>query len=1068
MALLPFMSDQRPEKQAVLNPRQREAVEYCDGPLLVIAGPGTGKTHVITEKVLYLIERDHYPAQSILAPTFTEKAAGEMGDRIKARLAEAGIRGYPGVHTFHGFCFSLVQAHAERLGFRGPLRLLTGPLYIQFIKDHIDQLVTDHTDLVQRVVRFAKTLSDFTSRCHDEGLIGENLLPKVAEWIDTLPRAEQAPAWEVHDLAASMPQLLQVQYAHNVVTYGDLLTLALRLVRENEDLRRQLQKQYRYILVDELQDNNVVQFQLVNELAEPHGRILVVGDEDQCIYRFRGASLGLLDQFRRRWQAWGAGGGLKIVNLEENYRSTAAIIETFQALIQANRRSTPEKSLRPADGHAVPGAALVSLACLESDAAERRYLVGQVLHRLKEGSRKPGDIAILCRSLGHVKPLVADLRNAGIPVEVVGEGELFNNVVVRELLAWLKALENPEEEAVALHRLLRLQGFGLSYQDQRALGRAAQAEQTSAMALVQRLAANADFAVPGVSEKGLQRLRAFHAIFLQFQEDSKAQTRADLLLLIEVLIDFLGLRPRLNRNTPQGRQDLAAVTAFLQSAQKYEDHFPTPHLRGFVRYLDLLKEVGQDETLGAPSNDPETVKVMTVHQAKGREFPLVVIAGLSDRFPSGNSRDRHRKFLDFLTLQGEDHDQIHLEEERRVLYVALSRAQEELLLSLYAKRGEKPLDNPSPFPEEVKSSATLRVESIASESLPALAAAADRMRTRQAVEARLHYLISRLGMHLHGEQVKETMLEALRLFSGLLAERAGEHEIREILRNLHLPEELELEFLKPDVPAGVVGPLHLSASSLEMYDGCPRQYYYKHVVQIPESVGFEARLGTAIHRTLEEFHRRHPRADLDLLPELLNLFDMEVAGVEFQSEREKDQGMQRGRELLTLYLREEMERAGGLVRAEVEKEFTLRLDSEVFLRGKIDRLDELTDGRLRVVDYKSGKLATRPAYLDGFQMPIYALAVLEAFGRELESVEVIGLKELKELVKGTQLARWVLAWNGSDKFSLTPQRLQQLKEQIQQIAQGIRAGRFDPVPDEQRCGWCSYRLLCDHAWGTTN
>ena len=1049
-----------------LNPRQREAVEYCAGPLLVIAGPGTGKTRVLTEKVSFLITHHGYAPESILALTFTEKAAGEMTDRIRARLAEAGVRGQPVIGTFHSFGYALVQEFADRLGFRGPLRLLVGPLYVQFIAEHVDQLVTDHTNLVERTVRFAKLLADFISRCHDENLIGQDLVARVEAWIEQQHPRDQAAAREVRDLAASVPKLLDLQYAQNVVTYGDLLTLACRLLREHPDIRRKVQARFRYVLVDELQDNNAVQFQLVNDLAEPHQRVLVVGDEDQCIYRFRGASLGLIEKFRRHWEAQ-RGEPVKVIALEENYRSTPAILDACQALIRHNRRSIPAKTLRVADGRTPAGPEVVTLARLETEEQERRFLVRMILDRLERSARRPGDIALLCRSLSHIGLLVADLRRAGVAVEVVGEGGLFSNLIVRELIAWLKALDHPGANEVAFHRVLRLQSFGLTHADQRALGRAAQAEHVPAVELVERLAADPQAAIPGVSPAGLKRLRAFARVYALFRAESAAQTRPDLTGLIHELLAFTGLGPRLRPDSPQGRRDLAAVNGLLQATQAYQDYYPRPHLHGFVQYLDLLDEVGHDETAGSPSEDADTVKAMTVHQAKGREFPVVFISGLSDRFPALNRREWPRKFLDHLTLAGEDIDQVHLEEERRVLYVALSRAQEELVLSMYDKRGAQALTRISPFPDELQESPRVRVERVLPEAVPAVAPAANDLLTRQAAEARLHYLVSRLGVAVHGEEVTEVLREALQLFAGLLAERADPAAVRTALLELARTQQLTLPYAEPDAPAGVSGPLTLSPTALHFYHECPRQYYYKYVVGIPEAVSFEARLGTAIHRALEAYHRKHTHADPAHLPELTELFAAELARVPFQSQKEAEQAQERGRQFLAQYLREEGPRSLAIRKVEVEKPFALRLAPDVTLAGKIDRLDELTDGRFRVVDYKTGRLDSRPEYLAGMQMPIYAWAVREALGRELEAVEVIGLKELSQTAKGARVHRQVLPWDDDTRYALTPARLDQLKAEILAIVEGIRAGQFDPAPDERRCAWCPYRLLCDQAWGTS-
>lgn len=1059
-----------------LNPRQREAVEYCDGPLLVIAGPGTGKTRVITEKVLYLIAEHGFKPENVLALTFTEKAAGEMTDRIRARLAEVGVRGQPLVSTFHGFCYNLVLEFGERLGFRGAPRLLFGPLFVQFVVDQLDHLVTDNTNLVGRTTIFARTLADFVSRCHDEGLVERDLLQEVDAWLDTLDKAERKSALEVRDLAASLPILLEQQYASHVVTYGDLLTLAVRLLRDDDDARRLLQNRYQYILVDELQDNNTVQFDLVNLLAERHRRILVVGDEDQCIYRFRGAGLGLVERFQAHWgqtlfplgprKAAKPAGGLHIVNLDENYRSTAAIIETCTTLIRNNTQRFQQKTLRRAEDNDTTGPDTIVLAELEDDELERRYLVHEIGLRLNSGSKLPGDIAVLCRSLTHVTGLVSALRGAGFAVEVVGEGGLFSNPVVREVLAWLKALDNPGEEETALHRVLRLQSFGLSHADQHALGKAAKIAKVPMMTLIEKLQDDTA-AIPGLTPRGQRLLRNFVSIYAKFRTEWQAESRSDLMGLIHTIVHETGLKARLKAESIQGRQNLGALDGLLHVASNYEEHYPDPRLHGFMRFLDLLEEVGHDETIGSPTEDKSTIKVMTVHQSKGREFPIVVVGGLLDRFPSQNKREKHRKFLDHLTMQGQDVELMHQEEERRVLYVALSRAREELLLTLYHKRDGKPLARLSPFPEELRAARPLEVSQIAAESVAALVPVPDALRTREAIELRLHWLISRLGVHLHADTVEETFQEALRLMAALLARASSEEQVRQVLAKLGLPHDWQLPVPPPDAMPGVTGPLHLSPSALQNYFDCPRQYYYRHVVGIPQPALTAARLGTAIHKALELFHGKHVIVEESQLPELLELFRTEVDQVTFASKKEQAQAIARGRAILTQHLIEESARSGDIKNVEVEKKLVVSLQEDVTLETRIDRVDTLTDGRIRIIDYKTGEQKSRPEYLRSFQMPCYAWVVRQALGRELEQIEVIGLKELKEGAKETKIDRQVLPWNDGSQFALTPDRLKELETEVADAVQGIREGSFDAKPEENRCGWCSYRLLCDRAWGTT-
>lgn len=1034
-----------------------------DGPLEVVAGPGTGKTRVITERVVHLTTQLGHQPDAILALTFTDKAAEEMASRIRAALTKIGQKGSPKVSTFHAFCLLLVQEYPHRLGYDQEPKLLVGPLFVQFVAENVDKFVTDNTDLVGKTSAFAASLAKFVSLCHDERLLERDLVAEVDAWLATIKNAkDRKAALKVRDLAASVPILLEIQRQKNIVTYGDLLSQAVRLLEENEDVREEVAARYDHVLVDEYQDNNRAQSDLVRLLAQGHRNVCVVGDEDQSIYRFRGARAGIMNSFLTEWTQGDS--KPEVVTLEENYRSTDAIIQLGQTLIAYNAGRPTHKTLRKADASTAAGPDKVRLARAETEMTERAYVL-QEIRRLNAAGHPLGEIAILVRSLAHAGQLVAELRNAGVGVEVVGGGGLFSNSTVREVLAWLKALDNPEGEEVALNRLVRMQGFGLTHDDQRAIHRRARDERTPLMALLERLQ-DAAYDFSGLSPQGHARIRGFLRLREKFLEEARPEGRPDVTGLILEILDLTGLGRRLRPDNAEGRQGLAAIGGLLQAAENYQQHFPYPSLHGFVRHLDLLEDLGHDDTVGEASNDAGTVKVMTVHQSKGREFPVVFVHQLH-RFPPQNKREWDRKFLDHLTLDGADVEQLHEEEERRVLYVSLTRAICELHLTTSQRRADGKEVEASAYEEDILDCASLDVKAVAAADIEPPGEVAQAFRTRRAQEARLTYLVSRLGSHAEGHDVETTLRESLSLVSGLLADGAegGVEAVERALKTIGIPLPPEVRYLEPDKPKGVIGPLWLSASSLSLYDDCPRQFYYKQVVRIPETASFEARLGTAIHAALEKFHRKHPQPHPNQFADLDALFTDELRDVQFSSEKEKDQGVARGRSILQLYLSEE--HARGVTVEAVEKEFNVNLADDVTLTGKIDRIDRLPDGRLRVVDYKTGTLKSRNEYLDGFQMPLYAWATLEHMGEKLEAVEVIGLKDVKELKGGPVLDKQVLPWEDGSKYAITAERLAAVKKRITEIIGGIREGKFDAVPDERRCGWCRYNLICESASGVT-
>jgi DNA helicase-2/ATP-dependent DNA helicase PcrA len=753
----------------------------------------------------------------------------------------------------------------------------------------------------------------------------------------------------------------------------------------------------------------------------------------------------------------------------ENYRSTEAIIDVFTTLIQNNKRRLGQKHLRRAISSTSHGPGHVILMHFPTDADERLWVVEKIRALLepsaggstKPPTRKPGDIAILCRSLKHVTALVSDLRAAGFAVEVVGETGLFGDAVVGETLAWLFTLDNPLEDEISLHRVLRFHGFGLSYADQHAVSQAAKQAGKPLMVLIEELGKNPSAAIDGLSERGRDLLGRFAELLEHFRIETQAQSSPDLVETVHRVARCAGLHAFLDPDTPAGRRHLNAFRGLLDLAQQYQNYYPNPSLHGFVGFLKLLEGLGHDETAGEPSEDPGSIKVMTVHQAKGREFPVVFVGGLSDRFPSPNRRDKHRKFLDFLTLNGQDPSEVHVEEERRVLYVALSRAKEELILSCYDCRGESRRQKTSRFLEEIEQSSA--VQKTRHEGYPGSTAQAGAVpqASGKTVEDALFHLVSWVGRQSGRDDVLQYFKKVLGLLGGLMADRVGEQQVRQALAALGLPGDLEICLPQPDKPVAPKGTLRLMPTSLELYRKCPRQYYYKHVAEIPEPERRAARFGTAVHKALERLHRKHPRLSVQLRDELLQYFEEELQAVSFYSEQEKKQAIDLGKEVLTRFLDEEAAFAPRIQNTEVEKDFRLCLENDILLSMRMDRLDTLRDGSVRVLDYKTGKVESGPEYLRQFQMPCYALAVHEEVQKPLSYIEVVGLKKLDD--KGNTL-RKRLEWdnNGSDR-KLSPKRLDQLRQEIQEIAAAIRAGQFEAKPDEDTCRYCSYRRLCDKA-----
>ena len=581
-----------------------------------------------------------------------------------------------------------------------------------------------------------------------------------------------------------------------------------------------------------------------------------------------------------------------------------------------------------------------------------------------------------------------------------------------------------------------------------------------------------------MSDEGRARIRGFLAHYVELHDQLAPQACPDLVDLIDRIVDAGGLRARLRPTSARGRASLAALGGLLDAAKRYQQHFPQPSLQGFVDHLEVRLHLELDDERTEPSEDTDAVKVMTVHQAKGREYPIVVVAGLLDRFPSEAFDKSERQFLDHLTLgNAQLIEATKLEEERRLLYVALTRAKERLILSATRTRNGKELRKPSPFFDELLASSHIQRREV-----PAGAVATPTGResvgslTRDAAEARLHHLVSRLGSRTETTRDPDALLkEAVGLLAGLVADATRDAPAaQETLRKLGLPDTLHLPEAERAAIPGYHGPLRLSASAANAFSECPRRFYFGNVLRIPTPSGDAAALGSAVHKALERHVKGlladgKKRLEASQLDAILELVAEETERFPFGAEKERAQFLANIRDVLHVYLSEEEELGFELHAAEDNLEVVL--EDDVTFVAKIDRIDTTPDGALRITDYKhKSKLGTRPELLErNHQVALYAWVAQEKLEKLVHSVEVVGVKNTKETArKGTITDRIVFLWEaGKPKEAITQEHVMKARSFLTGIVEATRAGEFDATPSEDACQYCGYKLLCESAWGTT-
>ncbi|MEO8078696.1 MAG: UvrD-helicase domain-containing protein [Acidobacteriota bacterium] len=650
-----------------LNPEQREAVLHRDGPLLILAGAGSGKTRVITYRIAYLIGDGHADPGEVLAVTFTNKASQEMRERV-ASLIGAACDGV-WLSTFHSLCARLLRREAPKIGLSR------------------DFVIYDSSDQVAVVKQAQRELNI------DDKLVPPRMaLSRISQLKNRMEGPETLRGgWNLRDeqIAKIYERYLVALKDANALDFDDLLLKTVELVETSEQTRDFYARKFKYVMVDEYQDTNRPQYLLIRRLAELHRNIAVVGDPDQSIYKWRGADLRNILDFEQDF------GEAKVVRLEQNYRSTQTILDAASAVISQNRNRKDKRLWTDRKG----GAKVIYFR--GNDELEEADFITRSIKQYRSDD-VDAMMAVLYRTNAQSRAIEDSLMREGVPYKIIGGVRFYERKEIKDALAYLKLIINPHDD-VSLRRVINVPARGIG---------------KGVMDSLQAIDPNAVLAnAPPLLAAGLQDItsaRSLWAKLVYAVDDGRLTSRATAALrtfrdLIAGLADLarhdsvsttMGkmldrtgyLKDLRDENSEEANERLENLMELVSSAAEYESRDPEASIGGFVDRLSLLSEA--DEESGTRE---AKVWMMTMHAAKGLEFPLVVIAGLEEGlFPHSRSAD----------------DQEELEEERRLCYVGMTRARSQLILTSAARRrvfGEYQATNPSRFLDEVPAELLERV-----------------------------------------------------------------------------------------------------------------------------------------------------------------------------------------------------------------------------------------------------------------------------------------------------------------------------------------------------------------------
>ena len=924
---------------AALTDAQRSAVAHARGPLLIIAGAGTGKTRVLVERYRRL-RQEGVPAEQILLLTFTEKAAREVLDRVEQEdYLPAGERF---VLTYHAFAQRFLQEEGWLCGIPKAFHIVSEVRKWELMRDVLLALRPPHLFHAQRPYERIGELLKLVERAKQE-LVSP---VEFRTWADANARLDDPVLAAQREAALVYGEYQDRLLAEERLDFDDTIYFSVQLLTQEPSVAARQSRRFTHLMVDEFQDTNFAQSRLLELLAGTERNLCVVGDDDQSIYKFRGASVANLRRFHAVFP------DATVIRLEENYRSRGPILRAAGRLISEDPDRL-EKKLITTRGEGRPVSVLTAASVTE----EADAVAALVKTAIDEGRHRPNAIAILLRANAHLHNFARALQRQGVAYQVSGGRGFYQQPEIKDCLAYLRGVDGPDD-TVCLMRLLSLPRYAV---DSVQAGRWARQARDGGRRFFDLLQESTDGGARRLSDD----LRRFNGLALRLGVD-------DLFYEVMEQTHYLDLERFLG---PIERLQVSAnIQKLAELIAAYCDEHPDHHLSAYLKHLDATEAAQADEEIAPLDETVNAVHLMTVHQAKGLEFGLVIVPHLVEgRFPASR-RSEGLTLPDELLKEELPAAELHLAEERRLAYVALTRAREEIVCTL-AGRYEGVKDwRPSRFLTPVR-----------------------------------------------GDGARELAA------SQLLAAPGG--GLVEVARQVELPLN--------DAPPIAA----LSYTQVDTYLRCPQMYQYRFVFRLPTRPKPQMQFGRILHDALKDalgsIERETPLTWAMVDSAYIAAWAKERFCAPEQAPSLQDLGR--------TYLRRAFD-AGDLSKPLLlEQPFSLRVDG-LRLTGRIDRVDRHPDGSYEVIDYKTGS-AKRAAELQrDLQLGVYALAAREVFRFDPLSLSYYYLETSERVT-----------------VEKPQERLEEDRQTIVKVAEGIRAELFVARPDRKKCGGCDFRQLCPSA-----